>query len=543
MADTDKTQAPTTETKPEETSTKNITETVTDAATAAKDNVFSMFGGGAKKENTKPDEDDNDRSGSAKAQKEKADAEGGEDDDKAEEEEADVEFTPVVHLTEKVDTKTNEELEEQTFKMRAKLFKFDRESRDWKERGTGDVRLLKHRENGKTRLVMRRDKTLKVCANHYVVPDMKLSPNVGSDRSWVWNAAADVSEGEAEACTLAIRFANSESRVKIFIRWAMNYIADANDKICNYDPSVHIRWSTTIPPCHPPLAHNHAPLIATNTSLRVAAIAKSQHTSVAVHLQAHIEARARSRQASSRVSSWTGKRSNMPDVKRTVKLITQQRVNDDPPEAEGFPMRSWDISVYLIDTTSGDDIPANCFEKVTYVLHESFGKRARQAFKNPPFTIKEKGWGEFDMSILLTPVGAPKGGEIQIQHDLNFQQERYESTHSVSFRNPKAELLERLKESGTIGETANGAPKSDKKRQKTSRNVDMEKLAEALPLLGEDDLLQVVQMVHDNKNDDTYTKNDVENGEFHVDLYTLPDALIKMLWDFCEKRVDMNSLS
>lgn len=40
---------------------------------------------------------------------------------------------------------------------------------------------------------------------------MKLSPNVGSDRSWVWNAAADVSEGEPEAVTLAIRFANSDS--------------------------------------------------------------------------------------------------------------------------------------------------------------------------------------------------------------------------------------------------------------------------------------------------------------------------------------------
>ena len=84
-----------------------------------------------------------------------------------EEEEADVQFEPVVRLTEKVDTKTHEEAEEQAFKMRAKLFKFDRDSREWKERGTGDVRLLKHKENGKTRLVMRRDKTLKVCANHY----------------------------------------------------------------------------------------------------------------------------------------------------------------------------------------------------------------------------------------------------------------------------------------------------------------------------------------------------------------------------------------
>jgi Ran-binding protein 1 len=81
----------------------------------------------------------------------------------------DVHFEPVVHLTEKVDTKTHEEAEDQTFKMRAKLFKFDRDSREWKERGTGDVRLLKHKENHKTRLVMRRDKTLKVCANHYGV--------------------------------------------------------------------------------------------------------------------------------------------------------------------------------------------------------------------------------------------------------------------------------------------------------------------------------------------------------------------------------------
>ncbi|KIW85978.1 hypothetical protein AYO21_00955 [Fonsecaea monophora] len=182
--------------------------TATAAATGVKDSVFSMFGGGAKKER-KVEEDDNAKdepSGSSKAQKKE-----DEDDDKAEEEEADVEFEPVVRLTEKVETKTNEEMEEQVFKMRAKLFKFDREPKEWKERGTGDVRLLKHKENGKTRLVMRRDKTLKVCANHYVTPDMKLSPNVGSDRSWVWNVAADVSEGEPEAQTLAIRFGNSEN--------------------------------------------------------------------------------------------------------------------------------------------------------------------------------------------------------------------------------------------------------------------------------------------------------------------------------------------
>lgn len=44
-----------------------------------------------------------------------------------------------------------------------------------------------------------------------VSADMKLAPNVGSDRSWVWNVAADVSDGEPSAELLAIRFANSES--------------------------------------------------------------------------------------------------------------------------------------------------------------------------------------------------------------------------------------------------------------------------------------------------------------------------------------------
>lgn len=48
---------------------------------------------------------------------------------------------------------------------RAKLFRFEKATSEWKERGTGEAKILKP-ESGKIRLVMRRDKTLKVCANH-----------------------------------------------------------------------------------------------------------------------------------------------------------------------------------------------------------------------------------------------------------------------------------------------------------------------------------------------------------------------------------------
>jgi Ran-binding protein 1 len=40
---------------------------------------------------------------------------------------------------------------------------------------------------------------------------MRLQPNVGSDRSWVWKVAADYSEQPPTAETLAIRFANPEN--------------------------------------------------------------------------------------------------------------------------------------------------------------------------------------------------------------------------------------------------------------------------------------------------------------------------------------------
>ncbi|TFK55875.1 hypothetical protein OE88DRAFT_1692558 [Heliocybe sulcata] len=127
------------------------------------------------------------------------------------EEETDVHFEPVIKLTEQVETKTFEEDEDVLFKMRAKLFRFATDSSEWKERGTGDVRLLQHKETKKVRLVMRRDKTLKVCANHLISSEMRLQPNIGSDRSWVWKVAADYSESPPTAETLAIRFANADN--------------------------------------------------------------------------------------------------------------------------------------------------------------------------------------------------------------------------------------------------------------------------------------------------------------------------------------------
>lgn len=118
-------------------------------------------------------------------------------------------FDPVVPLPDKIEVKTGEEDEEEFFCNRAKLFRFDAESKEWKERGIGNVKILKHKVSGKFRLLMRRDQVLKICANHYINTDMKLTPNAASDKSFVWHAL-DYADELPKPEQLAIRFKTPE---------------------------------------------------------------------------------------------------------------------------------------------------------------------------------------------------------------------------------------------------------------------------------------------------------------------------------------------
>ena len=119
-------------------------------------------------------------------------------------------FEPIIPLPNKIEVKTGEENEEVMFCHRAKLYRFVAEDKQWKERGVGDIKLLRNNLTGKMRVLMRREQVLKLCANHHITNDMKLMPNAGSERSWVWSTAADFSEEGCKAERLAIRFKNED---------------------------------------------------------------------------------------------------------------------------------------------------------------------------------------------------------------------------------------------------------------------------------------------------------------------------------------------
>lgn len=41
-------------------------------------------------------------------------------------------------------------------------------------------------------------------------------------------------------------------------------------------------------------------------------------------------------------------------------------------------MREWNIRIVLVNENTGEDVPANVFEKATYKLHPTFGARETQ---------------------------------------------------------------------------------------------------------------------------------------------------------------------
>lgn len=53
---------------------------------------------------------------------------------------------------------------------KCKMYRYDKDSSEWKERGIGQAKFLKNKETKKTRFLMRQDKTLKIRANHISAP-------------------------------------------------------------------------------------------------------------------------------------------------------------------------------------------------------------------------------------------------------------------------------------------------------------------------------------------------------------------------------------
>ncbi|CAF1322148.1 unnamed protein product [Adineta steineri] len=123
-------------------------------------------------------------------------------------------FKPIVKLL-PVEVKTGEEDENILFCERAKLSRFDAPTKEWKERGIGEMKILQHKTSKQCRILMRREQIFKICANHRITSQMELEPHQSKENAYIW-AAMDYADGKAKQETLFVRFKTDDQAKRFY---------------------------------------------------------------------------------------------------------------------------------------------------------------------------------------------------------------------------------------------------------------------------------------------------------------------------------------
>ena len=158
-----------------------------------------------------------------------------ESEDGAADDSHDPHFEPIVPLPDLVEVSTGEEGWDKLFCQRAKTFRYDAGTKQWKERGIGDFKILFNPETQRYRLLQRREQVRKIylrhfdltdfcnliykfesnylffqvhklSINHYLSANLQFSPMLTSEVAWCWGTH-DFSESlEGTLENLAVRF-------------------------------------------------------------------------------------------------------------------------------------------------------------------------------------------------------------------------------------------------------------------------------------------------------------------------------------------------
>jgi len=118
-------------------------------------------------------------------------------------------FEPIVHLK-PVNAITGEENDNLIFIRRSGLMRYDANTKEWKERGQGDMKLLQNRDTAMVRAVMHQERTKKCVCNHFLHSKATLAAHPSSDKAWLWRVA-DYAEGEKVMTSFALMFKTLEN--------------------------------------------------------------------------------------------------------------------------------------------------------------------------------------------------------------------------------------------------------------------------------------------------------------------------------------------
>lgn len=130
------------------------------------------------------------------------------DDEEVENYEPNVHFEPVIALPDLIEVKTGEEEEDAKFTHRAKLLRYDATTKEWKERGIGEMKVLVSKNDAsKARLLMRREQIFKLCCNMKITKELEFKKLNTTTYSF---GGQDFSENEIRPEFLAVKFKTAD---------------------------------------------------------------------------------------------------------------------------------------------------------------------------------------------------------------------------------------------------------------------------------------------------------------------------------------------
>ncbi|KAI8890782.1 yeats-domain-containing protein [Backusella circina FSU 941] len=133
----------------------------------------------------------------------------------------------------------------------------------------------------------------------------------------------------------------------------------------------------------------------------------------------------------------------MNEVFQDIKIVCQNSIIKGSVGAEGHPWRNWKIRLIAVDDKKERRGKLeHLLERVEYLLHPTFENPSR-VFLKEPYLLQERGWGEFDMRVVLYFKNNLANPE-NIYFDLHFRESAYAIPHRVVFPVPVPPELIRL---------------------------------------------------------------------------------------------------
>ncbi|ORZ19620.1 yeats family-domain-containing protein [Absidia repens] len=151
----------------------------------------------------------------------------------------------------------------------------------------------------------------------------------------------------------------------------------------------------------------------------------------------------------------------MVDTSLDIKIACHSSVISGAAAIDGHPWRNWKLR--LVAMEGGKEHKGkltHVLDRVEYILHPTF-ENPRRVATCEPYMLQEKGWGEFDLRIVLYFVDNLVPPEV-ISFDLNFRTSSYSVIHKRPFPDAPAEFISILSkptpQSTTLGSNKRSSP-------------------------------------------------------------------------------------